>query len=199
MSRASSRNSLAVRNNLKETYGDKVAILSHFDTSLLEKPVDMFSNQEKSVFRREHATLMEACFRANVPTLKDVCIGYDEDTMVAILMVHLETLNEFIGTNNKMMPEQVMILAKTIVGEFFYLKISEVIYFFHKCKCGYYRFFNGIEPIVVLQYLREFIRTDRNEAIDAYDTRLREEKEKRDRETAIPYEEYKRRKENEIL
>jgi len=111
-------------------------------------------------------------------------------------MVQLENLNDFCGVAEKMNTQQMETLARLISVEFHYFKVSELMLFFHRFKCGKYGHFYGVvDPQRLMTALQAFA-TDRTAEIRAIEDRRRTRELDRMREewrkstTAISYEEY---------
>ena len=69
--------------------------------------------------------------------------------------------------------------GRRICAEYHWLKITEVLLFFHRFKMGRYgRFYGSVDPMVVTCALRQFI-DERNEILAQYE---QQEREKRQRE-----------------
>ena len=83
-----------------------------------------------------------------------------------------------------------------IATEYYYLKVSELMLFFHRFKTGRYgRFYGSVDPLVITTSLRDFVR-ERGIAYEQHEQEERERREKEECKNAITYEEYLRRKES---
>lgn len=108
------------------------------------------------------------------------------------LIPQLYNLSEYCGCKDKLQGKPLEECAFVIAAEFYYLKISELMLFFHSFKAGHYgRFYGSVDPLVITTALREFLK-ERN---FAYDRRKQEQEEldrKKNRENAITWEEYQK-------
>ena len=87
-------------------------------------------------------------------------------------------------------------LALVIATEFYYLKITELMLFFYNLKIGLYGdFYGSISPMDIVSTLRKTFLRERDEAYNARDNRLYQQKLENDKKNAITYEEYLKRKE----
>ena len=132
----------------------------------------------------------EDCFFGDYPTLAAVGCRYGKDIAVAWLVPQLANLSEYCGARDKLTGPQIEELAYIISSEFFYLKISEMMLFFHRFKAGRYgRFYGSVDPMVVTIALHEFVR-ERSNAIDRHDREEALKKIDAGRKNAITYEQY---------
>ena len=140
------------------------------------------------IFRKQ--VTEEDCFFGDYPTLSQLGAQFDKKFPAAWLMVHLNDLSEFCGCKEKLQGHPLQQCASVISTEFYFLKISELMLFFHRFKSGKYgRFYGSVDPLVITTSLRDFLK----ERSNAYDEREKAEKEKADREAAknaITWEEY---------
>lgn len=138
------------------------------------------------------------CIMGRFPTLAEVRKAYGSKAPEVWLIPQLDNLSEYCGVKEKLNKPQMRQLAYTIATEFSYLKVSELMLFFHRFKSGRYgRFYGSVDPLVITRALRDFI-PERNSAIDIYE-RERKKKELEEymkhavsREEALSTEEYKR-------
>ena len=74
--------------------------------------------------------------------------------------------------------------------EFGYLKISELMLFFHWFKSGKFgRFYGSVDPLVITTSLRDFMK-ERVRVIEKYEQEQREKAEEESRKRKISWEEY---------
>lgn len=130
------------------------------------------------------------CYFGDYPTLSTLKAGYGDNAPVMWLIPQLYNLSEFCGCKEKLQGTPLEECASVIATEFHYLKVTELMLFFHRFKSGRYgRFYGSVDPLVITTSLRDFLK----ERIRAYDEREKAEKEKADREAAknaITWEEY---------
>lgn len=147
------------------------AILKRFgnEDSFLAK-----ANPSTQVFFAEHKSI---AYMGDYPTLNEINKAYGNGFAVEWMIPQIYNLTLFAGARNisEMQQEE---LARILVAEYSYLKISEVLLFFHLLKSGRYgKFYGSVDPMVVTCAMREFIK-DRGEAISLY------EKDERDKKAA---------------
>lgn len=142
----------------------------------------------------------EECWFGTSPTLSEVSAVYPANQTqggavsgaVVWLCPQLTRLSLFSGAQN-MTPAQVKDLAETIAAEFHYLKITELMLFFHRFKSGRYgRFYGSADPLVITTALREFCR-ERGEAIAERDRKVRQAEREEWARRAVPMPDYVRR------
>lgn len=130
------------------------------------------------------------CIFGDYPTLSQLKV-YGNKTPSVWLMPHLLNLSEFCGCKDKLTGRVVEELADIIAGEWFYLKVSELMLFFYKFKAGYYgKFYGAVDPLVITTSLREFV-AERNDAISRKDAEKALDRLREHQDGAITYEEYK--------
>lgn len=102
------------------------------------------------------------------PTLADICIAYGKTFSFQWLVPQITDLTLFTGAKN-LTKEQIRSLAKVVAAEYHYLKVTELLLFFHRFKTGRYgRFYSSVDPMVITCALRDFIK-ERNIFIDQYE------------------------------
>lgn len=144
-------------------------------------------------YQRRIARSPEDCFFGMYPTLGQVRARYGEEIAIAWLVPQLANLSEYCGARDKMTDMQMEECAFNIVTDFHYLKVSEMMLFFHRVKAGKYGkiFFGTVDPLAVLDALREFVQ-DRAFAIDRMEGAARMAAYDENRKGAVTYEEYRR-------
>lgn len=115
-------------------------------------------------------------FMGLAPTIGIVCQTYEPMQVNTWIMAQLLDLYKFAGVANKMDIEQMKSVAEIIKVEYYYLKASELLLFFHKLKAGHYgSFYGSVDPMVITSALREFCAY-RRQQIEIYE-RERKKKE----------------------
>lgn len=158
-------------------YGDKNHFLAIFNPDLQAKA----------------CKFPDRCFFGDAPTLAEINITYGDTMATMWLIPQLYDLSEYCGCKDKLQGKPLEQCASVIAGEFFYLKVSELMLFFHRFKTGRYgRFYGAVDPLVITTSLRDFIR-ERNDAyaIHEQEERKAREKEERRGKVLMSYEEYK--------
>lgn len=130
------------------------------------------------------------CYFGDIPTLSQINEAYGRHTASMWLVPQLYDLSEYCGCRDKLQGNPLEQCADIIASEYHYLKVTELMLFFHRFKAGRYgRFYGAVDPLVITTALREFIR----ERADAYVRRDAAELQQRCevyRREAIPYNEY---------
>ncbi len=118
----------------------------------------------------------EAAFTRDYPTLTEINSVYGKGTADSWLAAQIADVALFTGAKNLDKYQQRQ-TARIIVSEYHYLKITELLVFFHWFKCGRYgHFFGSVDPMVITCALREFIR-ERNDRLAVYEQEERERRE----------------------
>ena len=102
------------------------------------------------------------------PTLTDLKSAYGKNFAAIWLVPQIDNLTLFTGAKN-ITEQQHEELAKIISTEYGYLKVTELLLFFHRFKAGHYgRFYGAVDPMVITCALKDFIK-ERNTFIDQYE------------------------------
>lgn len=129
------------------------------------------------------------------PTLTDLKQAYGKNFAAIWLVPQIDNLTLFTGAKN-ITEQQHEELSKIIAAEYGYLKVTELLLFFHRFKAGRYgRFYGSVDPMVITCALREFMR-ERNDMIAQYEQERRE-RESESKEPTMTHEEYLKLKEQE--
>lgn len=116
----------------------------------------------------------ERCYFEPYPSLGKLNEVYGKNTAKAWLIPELVDLSEYCGVNRKITANQLSQCADIIANDYHYLKVSEMLLFFGKFKrCCYGRFYGTVDPLVIIEALKEFCR-ERNVAY--YNKELSESK-----------------------
>ena len=131
------------------------------------------------------------------PTLTDLNLSYGKTFAEQWLYPQIADLSLFTGAKN-LSKEQIQSLASVIAVEYRYLKVTELLLFFHRFKAGNYgRFYGNVDPMVITCALKDFLK-ERNLLLDQYEReRNNLECELRSQKPRMSYEEYLRVKELE--
>ena len=165
---------------LKEAHGDRAQFLVTFNPDYQKK---ICHNKRE-------------CHLGNYPTLARMKNEYGDNMPFAWLLPQLYDLSEYCGCKEKLKGRPLEQCADVIAAEYYFLKISELMLFFHYFKSGRYgRFYGSVDPIVITSSLLDFIR-ERNHLITLYEQEQRElrEAEERKANPPISWEEYCRMK-----
>lgn len=132
------------------------------------------------------------CLFGDYPTLADLRNDYGDNTAKIWLIPQLYNLSEFCGVKDKLEGTPLEETAFVIATEYYYLKISELMLFFHRFKSGKYgRFYGSVDPLIITTALRDFIR-ERNVEIDRYEQCQKQAIYDAEKSLAITREEYER-------
>lgn len=169
---------------LEKKYGDRAAFLVLFNPD----------NQYR--YTRE----IDRCFFGSGPTLFEVGIMYGDNTPILWLVAQLINLSEYCGLKEKATTMQLEECARTIYSAFYFLKITELMYFFVRFKSGIYgRFYSFFDPQFINVALHEFL-SERNERYAKHEEQVLANQAKSKQAGAISYPEYlklKNKKQNE--
>lgn len=135
----------------------------------------------------------KSAIMGDYPTLRDINEAYGKNFAAEWLTPHLTDLSLMTGAKN-ITEYQHKQLAIIIATEYFWLKVTELMIFFHRFKSGLYgKFYGAIDPLTITCALRDFL-SDRNYLIGIYEQEEREWREAEERKNAISYEEFLRMK-----
>lgn len=139
------------------------------------------------LFRKQ--VTVDDCYFGDYPTIAQLGAEFDRKFPAAWMMAHLHDLSEFCGCKEKLSGHALQQCASTISMEFYWLKISELMLFFHRFKSGKYgRFYGSVDPLVITTSLRDFLK-ERSIAIVEHE-RLEAERKERERKPPVTWEEY---------
>lgn len=165
---------------MREQYGDAAQFLQTFNAAL------------QPVAAREWVR----AYTGVAPMLETVAEGYGEQTVQVWICEQLESINLFAGVKEKMSIARQKELAGLIRVEYGHLKVSELLLFFHRLKCGRYgRFYGSVDALFITSALLAFMTERRSDL-----ARISEWREKAQKKVeaaspnAITYAEYLRRK-----
>lgn len=135
----------------------------------------------------------EACVGEDHPTLARLNAMFDESFSTSWLMAQLYDLSEYCGVKDKLSSRMLTQCARVISANYYYLKVTELLLFFSRFKAGRYgHFYGSVDPLVIMQALREFI-AERNDMIDEIENRRQEERKRQQasaKNDTITYEEW---------
>lgn len=160
------------------TYGNTATFLQTFNPSM----------------QHRYCKDVDRCFFGTAPTLSEVCKRYGDNADVAWLIPQLTNLSEYCGLKDKASTMQLQECAKTISSIYYFLKVTELMYFFLRFKSGSYgRFYSFFDPQFITAALRDFCK-ERETRYTLRESQLRIERAKAETKDAISYEEYLKRK-----
>lgn len=157
-----------------------------------------FCEQYSPSYQLEICGDSDMCFFGEYPTLATLKCYYGKNAPLAWLVPQLTDLAVYSGSKDKLSTEQYKQCAFIISSEYYYLKVSELMLFFHRFKAGRYgRFYGSVDPLVITTSLREFIK-ERAVAYERHDQEERERKERESQKKAVTWEEYCMREYGEV-
>lgn len=141
----------------------------------------------------------DMCFFGAYPELSVLRKKFGGNAPIMWLIPQLLDLSEFCGARDKFSKRQLSELAELIASEYYYLKISELMWFFRRFKLGdYERFYGSVDPQIIMMALRRFV-VDRNDIISKHlsDEELHRLSEQQ--KGCVTYQEYLKLKEESLL
>ena len=139
--------------------------------------------------QNEYIKHFDRCFIGKALRLKDVASAYEQKTAVFWLKVQLLDLALFTGVK-KPNEEQIQMLCETILANYGYLKVTELMVFFSKFKAGQFeRFFGTFDAMVITTSLATFVELRKQWVFEAYQHKENEKRAKR-HENTVPMPEY---------
>ncbi len=154
-------------------------------SELKELLIDYAPNKQVYICRDK-----ELCYFGNVPTLAEINRDYDPLAAIAFLVPQLTNVAEFANCKTSFSEGQIRSCAEMITAEYYYMKMTELMLFFYKFKCGEYgQFFGSVSPMTIMASLKQFAR-ERNDAIAVHEARVREEEQSRQKENVMTYQEF---------
>lgn len=146
------RRTSAAITELKARYGDAVGFLSKFTPDL----------------QRRYCSDLRRVFTGTAPALATVGRAYGTASAESWVEIQLRDLAEFAGCREKMSVSQLSDAAAMILQDYGYMKVTELMLFFHRFKSGAYgRFYGSVDPMAILSGLREFA-VERGRMIDRF-------------------------------
>lgn len=129
------------------------------------------------------------------PSLETVAQGYGTDTAIVWLCMELEDVNLFVSVKEKLSVGRQKELSKLILAEYPFLKVSEILLFFHRLKCGRYgRFYGSVDALFITSALALFVQERKQDLIRIHEAIKKRQEASRPVSRGITYEEYVRLK-----
>lgn len=137
---------------------------------------------------------VERCFIGTAPTLKVVEEVYGDRVAESWIAIQIRDLSEFAGCKDKLSTTQIDQIAKVILLNFAYLKVTELMYFFVLFKSGKFgKFYGSVDGLVITEALQDFCQLRRDMIWQFEQKRIQAERletEKKHSERAMSYEEW---------
>ena len=155
-----------------------------------KKNKEVFLTKMSPSYQTEICHDARLCIMGDYPTLAELNVAYGRRTAKTWLIIQLHDLSEYCGVKEKLTGKPLEECAYVIATDFFYLKVSELMLFFHRFKSGKYgKFYGSVDPLVICRSLRDFIG-ERNNALDHYENEERRQKLEDERKHAVSWQEY---------
>lgn len=120
-----------------------------------EKILEMFNPSKQSFYAQNS---LDRCFSGNAPTLLQLNAKFGLEMGKNWLMIQLTDLFLFSGIKDQIQMSQIESISDTIIASYGFLKLTEVMVFFHMFKSGKYgSFFNRFDGITICAGLNEFL------------------------------------------
>lgn len=134
------------------------------------------------------------CFRGKAPSITRVKLAYGERVAESWLEIQLFDLSEYSGCKGKLTNQHIEAIARVIISQYYYLKVTELMYFFHLFKAGKFGYFYGnVDGLVITNALNKFleIRVELLNKIEKEEQqKKRDESHARAEQNALTREEY---------
>lgn len=154
--------------NILKEYGNQMSFLSKF-------PPDL------QCLVAEHE---DRAFMGRAPSLGLLKKTYGKKTATMWLIPQIWDLCEYTNSKGKLDERQIEMLAEMISIEYGYMKVTELMLFFYRLKCGRYgKFYGVIDPMAIMIALDQF----RLERINYLANHKKEEPPRTDTITAEEY------------
>ena len=137
---------------------------------------------------------IERCFTGPAPTLRIVAEAYKDKIAEGWIAIQIRDLSEFAGCKDKLTTLQIDQIAKVILLNFAYLKVTEMMYFFVLFKSGRFgKFYGAVDGLVITEALQDFCQLRRDKLWEYEQKRQQAERlkeEQRQSENGITYQEW---------
>ncbi len=164
--------------SLRERYGTQNQFLN------------LFNPGKQSMYCRDR----DRCFDSQAPSLNQIQAAYSRELAESWIEIQIFDLTRYTGIKEKPSNEHIESCASVIVQEYGYLKITEIMLFFHLFKAGIFgRFYGSYDNLVLMDSLRQFIdyRNKELRRIEQEKSRLaREEEYRRRKQESVSYQEW---------
>jgi len=155
---------------------------------------DQFLQKVNPQTQASFAIKQEKAIMGDYPTLFDICLAYGKTFAEQWLYPQIADLSMFTGAKN-LNAEQVKNLASVIAAEYRFLKVTELLLFFHRFKAGRYgRFYGTVDPMVITCALRDFMK-ERNSLLEQYESEQKKLESSKQNGPKMTYEEWLKEKE----
>lgn len=154
-------------------------------------PADKFLTTFNPGNQFRYCQEVDRCYTGKAPAIKVLTEAYGEQVAESWVMIQLNDLSEFAGCKEKMSIHQIEQVAKVILMEFGYLKVTELMHFFVLFKSGKFgKFYGAVDGLVITEALQEFTHLRAERLWRIARERERAERALRNSEDTITYEEW---------
>lgn len=123
-----------------------LALISHYPTP--QAALAAHNPDMQTLFGTDNL----AAYRSYTPALATLSRVYGRETAEAWLEIQLKNLADYSGARDKLNEFQRLQLARVIIGEWGFLRLSELMRFFFRFKAGRYgRFYGSVDPLVITE------------------------------------------------
>jgi hypothetical protein len=115
---------------------------------------------------------LQRCFTGQAPSLTRVKVTFGEEISENWLIAQIIDLSLFCGIKEKPDMVQVEAIARTIIANYGYLKLTELMVFFQRFKAGKHgTFYGNFDGITLNKALNDFLKY-RREKLNEYERRV---------------------------
>lgn len=137
-------------------------IIKRYETP--EKFLTLFNPDNQSKY---YMNDLKRCFVGSAPSLTRVKVAFDIEVAKNWLIAQLIDLCLFTGIKEKPEIRQIESITDTIICNYGFLKVTELMVFFQRFKAGKHGVFYGaIDGIVITKAIKEFLVYRKNKLIE---------------------------------
>jgi len=130
------------------------------------------------------------CVECQSPSLAVMRKEYGEKVVETFVIVAIYDLSEFVGCREKITEFQAKQTAQMILGQYYYLKVTEIMLFFYWLKCGRYgEFYGTVDGQKILGAFTLFLR-DRQDIRRKIEREKENERLEAEKKNALTFEEW---------
>lgn len=113
----------------------------------------LFNPSKQVAYTRD----LDRAFRGDAPSLSLLAKSFGAGARDNWLDIQFTELAVFSGCKDKLSSHQIDALIDIVAEEYYYLKVTELMYFFRKFKAGEYgKFYGAVDPLTITCALKEF-------------------------------------------
>lgn len=121
-----------------------------------EQVIESFS-PTKMVRTHKHIKSIANVLETQSPAISGLAKTLDEDSVLALIELHLWQLNESMNLNNKLTEMQIIEIAIEIMSNYYYLKMEDIYLIFRKAKMGEYgKLFSSLSMIDIFTWFSTY-------------------------------------------